>query len=147
MTYPLSKNCYLAYASLLIPAAVGAIASIRDTSVRSVFITAALAASFAVCLSVVYSYTSDYQAQGRYIITLAIPLGIAIVSGLRASGRYLGKLRGADSIAQNSLADTFCICCLFAYTLLLAVSIGNFYVPSQFKGLLNGFNYWWPYRC
>ena len=36
-----------------------------------------------IILSIYYSYTSDYQAQGRYIIGIIIPFTYFIVSGIK----------------------------------------------------------------
>ena len=34
---------------------------------------------------------------------------------------------------------------LGAYLVLLTLVITNVYIPLQFRGLLSGFKYWWPY--
>lgn len=47
------------------------------------YLVSFLAAVIPVALSLYYSYTSDYQPQGRYIMPMLIPLGYFIVCGYR----------------------------------------------------------------
>ena len=144
LVYELPEWCYVAYGVLLAPAAIGLVSGLRNKEKRGLALAVVLAAIPAIVISAVYSYTSDYQAQGRYVIVVAIPLAIAIVAGVRVIGAFFAGLFGRAEAASVGAA-IMCALVLVVCLALLAVAIVDVYVPEQFNGLLTGYSYWWPY--
>lgn len=66
-----------------------------------------------VCISMYYSYTSDYQPQGRYCLPMVTALMYFIVYGLQAEGNYLGK--------RNQTAEKIVVCGVMAIFVLITI--------------------------
>ncbi len=70
-------------------------------------INLAFAACIPVGLALYYSYASDYQPQGRYIMPCIIPLMYFCVLGFREAGRTVRELAGRIRCLRNLV----CGCC------------------------------------
>ena len=85
MQYWLSNNVYYAVGIFILVGVVMKI--IRDRKLDNDIISVGLnvmlflSAIIVVALSIIYSYTSDYQAQGRYVLPMLIPLMIFVCEG------------------------------------------------------------------
>lgn len=151
MNFPIGDGAFAAYAALLLFAIVGVLAVIKQKALRRTFAASFAASLVAVALSVFYSYTSEYQAQGRYVIVCLIPLGILVVAGLRAADQFvckrLGKQDGINglSIPHASAWMPISTCIAAAYIAVLALAIANPMASHLFTGVLNGYRFWWPY--
>lgn len=55
-----------------------------------------------ITLSVYYSYFNDYQAQGRYLLPMLIPLAIVVVKGLSYIGKYTSEMIGRTLACASS---------------------------------------------
>ena len=74
-----------------------------------------------ICISIYYSYTSDYQPQGRYLMPIIIPLMVLIISGIK---RIINKYLNDNRIAKNSL--------LMGYILLAMVVYSHIIIPYYY---------------
>ncbi len=73
------------------------------------------AAVIVVILSVIYSYMSDFQPQGRYLLPAAIPLMIYISEGyLTFAGKYKA-VQGAIILSAIVLNLYCCVCVIIPY--------------------------------
>ncbi len=97
---------------------------------RQIFLHGAmlLAMGITLFLSMYYSYTSDYQPQGRYLMPLLIPLMYYVTVGLRSAFSFAARVLKRPKLEQTLSGAVFA--CM---ALALAFSIGTAVIPAYFS--------------
>lgn len=74
-----------------------------------------------VGISMYYSYTSDYQPQGRYCLPMVTALMYFVAYGLRTGGSYLGKRsQTAEKVIVCGLMTVYALITILSYFVYLA---------------------------
>ena len=77
-------------------------------------------------LNLVYSYSSDYQTQGRYSLPMLIPLAYFVTSGLSVLLRPLKKKKIIEEIVFAILALLVFVAVLYVYKVYIRYT----YLPN-----------------
>ena len=109
MQYHLSQNTYIFYFVFLIGfGGFGLLAALVRQVRSGTWQSGILLLSFIACmiipffLSMYYTYTIDYQSQGRYVISIVIPVMYFVVNGIQKMTQLL-RIRGKGETAVYAL--------------------------------------------
>lgn len=141
MTTWLSPKVYLAYRGAI--AACAIVAPIHLVRGRRYDGRAAVRCALAVCglvvfaFAVYYSWASDYQPQGRYLMGALLPLALVVGSGMDAVGSGLYLQEGAGR-ALRKAGTAALILFAVAYVALFCFVAVHWIVPEHIGGILAG---------
>ena len=76
-----------------------------------------------LCLSLVYSYSTDFQPQGRYLLPALLPLCYYTVRGLEKLLRLLLR-KCPEKTLQDACSCIALLCCLLITGMLLLTVYG-----------------------
>ena len=101
-------------------------------------ITLLVCAVVVFCFHVYYSWTVDYQPQGRYLMGALIPLALLVASGFDAVGcGFYTKGRAGDSLRK--VGETLLLIFLVAYLALFIYVVVRVLIPANcLVGLYSG---------
>lgn len=136
MTYPISTKMFLGYfGTILIGNVLFLIYLLwlyKDSPKNKVMMLAVIVTSIVMTfgLSMYYSWSHDYQAQGRYIITTLIPVFTCVSVGMcHVSDRI------AEKIKLKWLSTALQIAFIVIYTFIGAKAIVGYLIPNCFTDL------------
>lgn len=140
MTTWLSPKVYLAYQGTIVACAV--LAPIHLIGGRRYDGCVAIRCALVLCglvvfaFAVYYSWASDYQPQGRYLMGALIPLAMLVASGMDAvgNGLYLRERLG-DALKKTGTATL--VLFMVAYVALFGFVAAHWIVPDHFGGILS----------
>ena len=119
---------YTFYEILILIGGIGCIISFKrifaneNKNIRKLNYFFMLGIVITVCLSLIYSYTSDYQPQGRYIMTSLIPFMYFLTLGIERVIDFIKK-----DIVKNIIKITISIICALLPIICLVILIIPYY--------------------
>lgn len=123
MQYPVSNLIYLCYLLLFVASIIGIAIYYKNydkeknkTKIQVIFWLNIIITIF---LSIFYSYTSDFQPQGRYIMPIVIPLMYFVTIGFKTIIEKIIKNEKVRNVIISLMS--ICICMLPLYCLIFRI--------------------------
>lgn len=139
MAYALSDKLYIAYQILVVIGMLGFLVSLvsRDSKRPSAVIVFSLLACLVITffLSMYYSYTTDLEPQGRYVMSSVVAIIPALACGFRCFDRATAwawrrvRVKRASVHGAKRVAPLATAVVLIVYALLSAICIYRYFMP------------------